>query len=175
MKYLREKNIFKSILLASTVYFILPVYAKSADQEFMPNDGAYVQIDLSEKHSNIAEVEIKIPSIMAYGFEGKTKSPEEEKTKKSVDSYLKKNFQNIIIFDKSLECNFKFKKFEEDIINNKISSKFKVTCKSDLLNKKVNFDFSKVFKDVRKINYEVEGKQEIKNSIPLNKGSIIIK
>jgi hypothetical protein len=39
----------------------------------------------------------------------------------------------------------------------------------------VNLDFSKVFKDVRKINYEVEGKQEIKNSIPLNKGSIMIK
>jgi hypothetical protein len=68
MKYLSEKNIFKSMLLASSVYFILPVFAKSADQEFMPNDGAYVQIDLSEKHNNIAEVEIKIPSIMAYGF-----------------------------------------------------------------------------------------------------------
>ncbi len=175
MKYLNEKKLFKAILLAISSYFILPVFAKSADQEFMPNDGAYVQIDLSEKQNNTAEIEIKIPSIMAYGFDGKAKSPEEEKTKKSVETYLKKNFQNIIVFDKSLECNFKFKKFEDDIINNKVSSKYKLTCKSDLINKKVNFDFSKVFKDVRKINYEIEGKQEIKKSIPLNKGSIIIK
>lgn len=165
-----KKTIFSSFILIS-----LPSFASSSDKEFMPKDGVSVNFDLSDDSNNKTELSIKLPTLIAYGFQENPQEPKYAKVKTAVKDHLMKNISSIISFEKDQDCVFKFVKYEEEIKENKIEVKYDVTCKSDLHGKKVKLDFSKVFKNVQKIYYEIEGKQEIKNTIPENKGTIIIK
>lgn len=171
---LHTKKLVSGVLLTALISVSFQAFASSSTKEYMLNNGAYVQIDISSTHNNKAELEVKMPIMNAYGNDGKSQKPEDQNIRNDVDNYLKNNISTIVSFDKDLACKYEFKKFEHDEKDKEIEVKFNLICNSDLHGKKVNFDFSNKFKNIQKVYYELEGKQEVKNSLSQNKGSAVI-
>lgn len=172
--YFYSKKLMIVVLSTALISVSFQAFSSSSSKEYMLNNGAYVQIDISSTHNNKAELEVKMPIMNAYGNDGKSQKPEEQNIRNDIDNYLKNNISAIVSFDKDLACKYEFKKFEHDEQDKEIEVKFNLICKSDLHGKKVNFDFSNKFKNIQKIYYELEGKHEVKNSLSQNKGNAII-
>lgn len=138
------------------------------------NNAAYVEIEAGDVFKSNAEIEIKIPTKNAYGFEGNPQKPEEEKQKDAVVEYLRNNISNIVAFEKDLACTYQVRKIRDFKKSDEIEAKYDVKCKDDLRGKKVTIDFSKTFKNIQKVYLKLEGSEKLHTSLAQNNGIVVL-
>jgi hypothetical protein len=124
-------------------------------------------------------VELEAPSEGIVGFEQEARSAAEKKQQDAALQKLSSSIQRMVIFDKSLNCQFKtlrnqiVKEAGED--HSEVKAEFSFSCTAPPAGTRVTFGVSSVFPELRTVNVQLlAGSQQAGATIRNNQGTLQI-
>ena len=187
------KDQFVSFFIFTVVIlFSYPTYAAKQLDAHEHGHGT-LSIAIEDEHTAIIELEAPAESI--YGFEHKAKSTKDKQAQAKDLEKLKNHFKDMVQLDPKLGCNYTNDKInvmshadeeaeehddhEDDHHvarkgeHSEVHATFTVKCREPLYGHKVNFQITKVFPRLKKVNVQVLSKhQQTSKTIVNDKGSI---
>ncbi len=162
-------KIFMSFILISSIFHLQAKAKIENNTEELHNKTAEIDIGFSFFNKKKANIHLRIPSQQAYGFEGKSTTPEQEEIVNRVIDQFKSDISNIILlgenctyevggiekFANASESSYQYKKGETKKMKTDyfvFESDIHINCNRDLKNEKIGLNFEKSFKGISRIS-----------------------
>lgn len=173
-----NKKLILSTALSIALFTGVPAYSQlNTSPAETHQHTAEMDVNLGILNKKKADVQIRIPSQQAYGFEGKALTPEQEEKVNRVVDNLKQNVSQLISVDNG--CNYiiagvdkfatateksgEYKKGEMKKIKTEylvLQADINISCNKNLKKQKMIVGFEKIFNDIDRVSVKLDGSQK---------------
>jgi Protein of unknown function (DUF2796) len=173
-----SKKLILSTALSITLLTCLPAYSQlNTSPGETHHRTAEMDVNLGILSKKKADVQIRIPTQQAYGFEGKAITPEQEEKVNSVIDKLKQNVSQLVSvgngcnyivagvdkFASATEKSGEYKKGEMKQTKTEywvLQADIDISCNKNLKKQKMTVGFEKIFNDIDRVSVKLDGSQK---------------